>query len=146
MKIKDVSKKTTFVPPVGPIADLSGFVIFIDKQPVIVYTNDLYQTMSRTFMNSNNKEAIRCVHGLVPLKRWTNQESMFRTEFLAPAIFVAYNIFMNSVDRMYQIRVVNPTRRREKRVSMSIFTWALDIACNNSFALLKNLFPTGNGK
>jgi hypothetical protein len=29
---------------------------------------------------------------------------------------------------MDQVRVVNASHRREKRVSMSIFTWALDIS------------------
>ena len=48
---------------------------------------------------------------------------------------------MNGVDRMDQVRVVNPSRRHEKRVSMSIFTWALDIACNNALSILKTLYP-----
>ena len=47
----------------------------------------------------------------------------------------------NRVDRMDQVRLVNPSRRHEKRVSMSIFTWALDIACNNALSIMKSLYP-----
>ena len=135
------SARTAFITPLGNIVEKSGFVIFMDKRPVIVYTNDLAYTMMQTFMESDNENTVRCVHGLVLLRRWTKTESIFRTEFLAPAIFVAYNIFMNGVDRMDQVRVANPSRRCEKRVSMSIFTWALDIACNNALSILKTLFP-----
>jgi hypothetical protein len=110
MKKLPSSERTAFTAPVGNIVERSGFVIFVDKQPVIVYTNDLACTMVQTFMESDDENTIKCVHGLVPLRRWTKTESMFCKEFLAPAIFVAYNIFMNGVDRMDQVRVVNASR------------------------------------
>ena len=85
------SERTMFVLPLG---DKVERLVFMDKQPVIVYTNDLACTMTQNCMESDDENTIKCVHGLVPLKRWTKTESMFRTEFLASAIFVAYNIFM----------------------------------------------------
>jgi hypothetical protein len=98
MKKLPPTARTPSVSPLGNIVERSGFVVFLDKQPVIVYTNDLAFTMTQTYMQSNDQSTINCVHGLVPLSRWTRTESMFRTEFLAPAIFVAYNVFMNGVD------------------------------------------------
>ena len=135
------SQRTPFVPPVGEIIENAGFIVFMDKNPVIIHTNDLKYTMTTTFMYSNDQRTIDCVHGLVPLKRWEKKRSMFRSELKAPAIFVAYNVFMNGVDRMDQTRVVNPCRRKEIKLVMTIFTWAIDIACNNAFAIFKTLFP-----
>ena len=96
-------ERTKFVPPVGEIIENSGFILFMDKQPVIIHTNDLKYTMITTFMYSDDPQSADLVHGLVPLRRWTKSRNMFREEFLAPAIFVAYNVFMNGVDRMDQI-------------------------------------------
>lgn len=141
MNKRPKNKRTKFVPPIGDIIPNAGFIIYMDKQPVIIHTNDLKFTMKTTFMYSDNQLTIDCVHGLVPLRRWTKSRNMFREEFLAPALFVAYNIFMNGVDRMDQIRVVNPSRRREKKLVMTIFTWALDLSCNNAYSVYKSMHP-----
>jgi hypothetical protein len=77
-------------------------------------------------------EAVKCVHGLVDIKRWLGSESFPRTTFKAPAIVVAYNYFMNGVDCMDQQRAVNPTKRKEQRVGTSIFTWAIDMTPENT--------------
>jgi hypothetical protein len=45
---------------------------------------------------------------------------------------------------MDQARAVNPTRRREKRVGMSLFTWAIDIACHNGYCIMKKMMPKAN--
>jgi len=58
-----------------------------------------------------------------------------REKFDAPAIVVAYNLFMNAVDRMDQRRQPVACQRREKRVSMTIFTLILDLACSNGYAV-----------
>ena len=42
---------------------------------------------------------------------------------------------MNSVDLMDQQRSTNPTRRNEKRLSMTMFTLLLDLAVHNAFSL-----------
>ena len=54
---------------------------------------------------------------------------------MVPASIVAYNMFMNSVDRMEQRRATNPTRRKEQRLHMSMFTFVLDLAVLQAFAL-----------
>ena len=100
MNKKPKNERTKFQPPIGDIVENSGFIIYMDKQPVIIHTNDLKFTMKTTFMYSDDPLTIECVHGLVPLCRWTKGRNMFREEFLAHALFVAYNIFMNGVDRM----------------------------------------------
>jgi hypothetical protein len=41
--------------------------------------------------------------------------------FIVPAIIVANNIFMNSVDRMDQRRATNPTHQKEQQMHMSLF-------------------------
>lgn len=46
---------------------------------------------------------------------------------------------MNGVDRVDQLRYTNPTRRKEMRLSMSLFTWLLDLSIINSFALMKHI-------
>ncbi|KAK1938778.1 hypothetical protein P3T76_008853 [Phytophthora citrophthora] len=52
---------------------------------------------------------------------------------------VAYNLLMNSVDRVDQLRSTNPIRRKEKRLSMSILTWTIDLALINVFALFQKI-------
>ena len=63
-----------------------------------------------------------------------------RSQLNVPAPIVAYNIYMNSVDRMDQKRSTNPTRRKEKRLPMTIFTAMVDVAINNAFAIYNVLF------
>jgi hypothetical protein len=53
-------------------------------------------------------KAVKCVHGLVDMQCWLGSESFRRTTLKAPAIVVAFNYFMNGVDRMDQERAVNP--------------------------------------
>ena len=88
---------------------------------------------------SSDEDAINCVHGLSRLQRWNGEEVFHRTSYLVPAIIVAYNIFMNAVDRFDQYRQTNSTVRREKRVPMSILTFLLDAAINNAYALFQKL-------
>ena len=38
--------------------------------------------------------AVKGVHGLVQIKRWMGGESVHRTSFMAPAVVVAYNVFI----------------------------------------------------
>ena len=64
---------------------------------------------------------------------------MMRTKFYVPALIVAYNMFMNAVDRFDQKRAACAILRKELRVSQSIFTWILDAACINANALRSKL-------
>ena len=51
---------------------------------------------------------------------------------------MTYNTYMNAVDRADQMRMVNASQRKEKRLYMNIFTYIMDLACVNAFALYKN--------
>jgi hypothetical protein len=53
-------------------------------------------------------------------------------------MIVAYNAFMSGVDCLDQKRATNATKRREKKVYMSIFTYVLDLACPSSFFICIN--------
>jgi hypothetical protein len=44
-------------------------------------------------------------------------------------------LFMNAVDRIDQWWQPVACQRREKCVSMTIFTWILDLACSNGYAV-----------
>ena len=48
---------------------------------------------------------------------------------------------MNGVDQMDQLRSTNPTKRKEMRLHMTVFTLCLDIAVNNAFCILKLIDP-----
>jgi hypothetical protein len=60
---------------------------------------------------------------------------MHRTCFRVPSFIVAYNAFMSGVCRLDQKRATNATKRRERKVYMSIFTYVLDLACTQAHAL-----------
>jgi hypothetical protein len=124
----------------GNIAENAGYIVFKDRAIVVFYTNDLASTPIE-LINSPNNTSIECVKGLAPLKRWIGNESMHRTVLMVPAPIVAYNIFMNGVDRFDQYRSTNPTVRKERRVPMSIFTFLLDASVQNAFAIQKSIDP-----
>ena len=54
---------------------------------------------------------------------------------MAPAIIVAYNMFMNSVDQMDQRRARNPAHQKEQRLHMNFSTFILDVSALQVFAL-----------
>jgi hypothetical protein len=118
------------------VAPNCGYVVFKDRKDAVFYTNDLAATPNELVVIGNDDDhAIHCVNGLAKLHRWTDDCMLNRTVFMAPALIVAYNLFMNAVDRMDQRRQPLASQRREKRVSMSIFTMILDIACSNGYAI-----------
>ncbi|KAG6943184.1 hypothetical protein JG688_00017736 [Phytophthora aleatoria] len=121
------------------IAAKAGYSVFRDKQTVLFYTNDLASTPSQRVLSSESPEAIWLCRGLAPLRRWTGDRVMHRKTFQVSAMIVAYNLFMNGVDRVDQLRSTNPIRRKEKRLSISILTWALDLALINAFSLLNKV-------
>jgi hypothetical protein len=87
----------------------------------------------------DSPEAIQSVNGTCTIRRWTGSEVMHRSMFELPAIVGAYNSFVNAVDRMDQICSSYPTRRREKRVSMTLLTLILDLPIINAQAIYKKL-------
>ena len=90
-------------------------------------------------MSAQNESAVEAVRGLAVIKRWCGHEVFHRTKLKVPAIVAAYNMFMNAVDRMDQIRSTAPTRHREKHLPMTLFTLILDLAVNNARAIQNKL-------
>lgn len=119
------------------IAEKCGFVVFKDRSIVAFYKNNLADTPIARVHQPDDAHAVMCVHGLVPLLRWTGSEALNRTKVYAPAVIVAYNLFMNGVDRCDQLRSTTATVQKERRVTMSILTFILDASVINAHALLK---------
>lgn len=132
-----------YSPPVN-LPDRAGFIVFLDKPPVVFYTNDLASTPTARVLDGESSEAIACCHGLYPMKRWTGNEVMHRETSFVPAVVAAYNIAMNGVDRGDQLRSTNPARRKEMRLSMTLLTWALDLPKLHAFALMKHIQTQSN--
>ncbi|KAE9041166.1 hypothetical protein PR003_g12877 [Phytophthora rubi] len=130
--------QTEYIAP-KTVAVNAGYIVFRDKRTVVFYTNDLAGTPSQRILPGSSPEATWFCRGLAPLRRWKNDRVMHRQTFQVPAMIVAYNLFMNGVDRVDQLRSTNPIRRKEKRLSMSILTSALDLALINVFTLFKKI-------
>ena len=126
-------------PALGPErAEKCGYIIFKDRSVVIFYTNDLAGTPKQN-IERQSTHTIRCVQGLAPMRRWMGNESMHRTLLHVPAVVVAYNMFMNGVDKYDQYRSTNAIVRKEKRVPMSIFTFLLDASIQNAFTIMRTI-------
>ncbi|KUF95983.1 Bifunctional epoxide hydrolase 2 [Phytophthora nicotianae] len=135
------AKQTAFEPTIVQ-AQNAGYIIYKDRKVVIFYTNDLKATPSERSLPSTSPEAVYCCHGTYPIQRWTEDRMLHREIFMAPTVISAYNLCMNAVDRVDQLRSTNPTRRREKRLGMTIFTWMMDLAVINAHTLLTTVRPT----
>ena len=108
---------------------------------VIFYSNDLSGTPSHPIMDGTSPEAIKCVHGLSQLQRWTGVEVLHRTKFDVPTIIVAYNRYMNCIDRLDQGLATAPTKHKEIRLQMTMFTFFLDLCVSQAYALYKKIHP-----
>jgi hypothetical protein len=117
----------------------AGYVVVMDKKPVVFYSNDLVGTPNSGFEGFDSEHALDCVRGNAAIYRWTGTESVGKTKFYVPAMINAYNTHMNGVDRYDQQRAVAPVLRREKRVSRSIFSFILDACVQNAYAVSKQL-------
>lgn len=124
-------------------ADNFAYILFKDRKVVTFYTNNLAAT-TRQEVEGLSEHTLTCVHGEVPLQIWLGTESITRTKLHVPAPVVAYNLFINSVDRFDQYRSTNSIMRRDKRVPMSIFTNLLDASMQNSFTILHNITIPGS--
>src|SRR5688572_9968771 len=78
-KKKPAGARRPFIPPTDDPAPNTGYISWKDKKSVVLYTNNLAGTPSKAILTQDNKEAITCVHSLVPLRRWTGTETMHRT-------------------------------------------------------------------
>jgi hypothetical protein len=113
-KKKPKTERTPFIPMHEKVHPKAGYIVWKDSNVVIFYTNDLAATPSQNVVVGTDQEAIDCVSGLGTLFCWTGTEVMHCTAFLVPAFIVAYNLFMNGVDRLDQKRATNATKRRGK--------------------------------
>ncbi|POM75332.1 LOW QUALITY PROTEIN: Hypothetical protein PHPALM_7578 [Phytophthora palmivora] len=140
-KLQEKHKRTqkSFQHTFKRLASNAGYIVFRDKKTVVFYTNDLAGTPSQDVLPGHSQEAIQLCCGLAPLQRWTGDQVMHRKTFQVPAMIVAYNLFMNGVDRVDQLRSTNPIRRKERHLSISILTWALDLALINAFSLFRKV-------
>ena len=144
MRTLDKKDRYPFEYPRDHKADKSGYILWKDSKVVIFYANCLKSTPSQSLLMGSSDEVIKCVHGLAVLNRWTGDETMSRSSFKVPAIIVAYNRYMNGVDRADQLRMVNPTKRKEKRLYMNIFTYMLDLGIVNAYTLYKEYAKLSN--
>ena len=122
----------------GAVEENCGYVVWKDRNTVIFYTNHLDGTPDAPVMLPN-EHAIKCVRGLVKIRRWMGTESLHPTIIEVPAVVMTYNLFMNGVGRFDQLRASHTTARKERRVPMYIFTFLLDASVINAYALYKAL-------
>lgn len=107
------------------MVDNDGYVVWKDRKVVVFYCNDLDGTPSAPVIAPCD-HLIKYLYGLTNIRRWMETESMHATVLEVPAILLAYNIFMNGVDRFDQLRSSHCIERRKSRVPMSIFAIVLD--------------------
>jgi len=134
--------KSPFVPPLDRIADKAGFIVFKDSKIVLFYTNDLIDNPPCAITMHTDERAVHCVGGLAKVSRWTGTEVLHRTDFWVAAPIVAYNMFMNGVDRMDQYRATLATQRKEQRVHMTLFTYILDLCVTQAYAIYRKMCQT----
>ena len=119
----------------GVIKNNCGYIVFKDKRPVLFYTNDLKETPTKRIQGVN-EESVRCVGGLLILKRWTDECTTTSKLFYVSSIIVDYNNLMNGVDSFDQVRTYSACVRKEKRVSMTILDFILDSSLQNAYSIL----------
>jgi hypothetical protein len=134
-------QKEKFIPPCDNISPDSGYIVFKDDKVVIFCTNDLNGTPSNPILEDSDEEAIKHCRGLCKLYRWTGMEVLKRSSFLVPSPIIVYNQYMNGVNRMDQLRSTNITRRREKRLYMTMFTMVLDLAIHQAYSIYISSVP-----
>ena len=112
-----------------------GYIVLQDSKIVIFYSNDLDGTLSKDIYDVTDEEAIKLVRGLGPMYRCVGNESLNKTCFQVPVLIVACNIFMGSVDILYHRISINKIKRKETRVSMTLFNFFLSLAIHNSYSI-----------
>ena len=147
--LKEQKKNRTrqkYEPKMGEQAENAGFVLFMDSKLCIFYSNDLACTPSRQNISSRHsddkevEDAWECMHGRAPLRRYPPAKDgvkgdIGRIVYQVPAVIVAYNYFMCMVDLMDQRRANLVTKRKERRVQMSLWTMILDLASHQGYAI-----------
>lgn len=94
----------------------SGYVVWKDNKVVIFFSNELENTPPVYVLSCHEADVVRCVRGLVYIRRWNDEDIMRRRVLHVPGITCTFNIFMNSVYKTDHLRSTTLTRRREKRI------------------------------
>ena len=73
---KPMAKCRPFVYPRKSVAEKAGYIVWKDSKIFFFYSNDLASTPTKPIIDGSGggedeDEAIKCVHGLSELKRWT---------------------------------------------------------------------------
>lgn len=132
------AQQVPFKAPSPTVSEKAGFILFMDNKLVIFYTNDLAHTPTEDILNATSESCIAAVRGLVGVRRWIKDVDIFHRSLLqVPVMILIYNIFMSGVDRLDQQRSTNPIRRREKRVSRTVFGLIFDTAMANGYSLMQ---------
>ena len=121
------------------VAKQCGYILFLDKKPVIFYTNDLAKTLKTLFSGPDDPHTVEWVHGLATMWRWTGHSFHGKQSFQVPAPVVAYNLFMNGVDRAEQIISTNACRRKKKHLHMTVWHFVVDLCILNAFQVYLKL-------
>lgn len=85
-----------------------------------------------------------CVHGVIPILCWLGEDSLHRSQLVAPSVEKAYSTFMNGADKFDQYRSTNRTTRNVHRVNMRNFTFLMDAAAMNAWAVMRAITAQGN--
>ena len=117
----------------------AAFILFKDKKVCQFYTNALTGTMSEDFLMGDAHEAHVLVHGLAPIRRWTQESVGGRSVLMVPRLVAHYNKYMCAVDRVDLHRSMCATQRQEKRGIMAFFTFCLNLSVLNARALQRAL-------
>lgn len=81
---------------------------------------------------------MKCIHGLVEIGRCQGKEVCILQLSRFP-IVLAYNSFVNGVDRHDQLRAGNSTTRREHRVPMSTVAFFLNASVMSCYEMYQSL-------
>ena len=96
-----------------------GYIIFKDKNICMFYTDALTGTMTKDTLMGDEQEACMLVHGLSPIRRWTDESVSRRSTLMVPCLIVHYNMYMCAVDKVDLHRSMCVTQRKEKRGIMA---------------------------
>lgn len=123
-------------------AEKTGFIILKDQDPLVFYSNNLASTPLQQIMEPN-EDAIRCVHGVVPMDGLVNSESEDCAKAQIPAVIAAYKTLKAGVSRVENIKS-HEMAGGESFAPQKDITLLLDTNSQNTFSVLR--IPTPPGK
>ena len=91
------------------------------------YTNTLTGTMTKDTLMGDEQKACMLVHGLSPIRRWTDESVGACSTLMAPCLIAHYNVYMCAVDKVDLHRSMCVTQRKEEQGVMAFLpsVWIL---------------------